>query len=391
MKKTIGQLPARTVRVKGDGVKMQTFTALGLMSGTSLDGIDAALLQTDGERIRAFGQTHFVPFDETLREVIRQAAAVAPQMADREARPPVVAHAEAAITRAHIDAAMELIDRAGLRPDEIDVIGLHGVTLWHAPQRGLTIQIGDGQMLADATGIDTVYDFRKADMAAGGEGAPLVPVYHRALAAYFTLPRPVAFLNIGGVANLSWMGAGDELLAFDTGPGNGLIDDWIRTHSNATMDIDGAIALRGQVIEPALKAFMAHPYFSRKAPKSLDRHDFSVADLKDASLADGAATLSAFTAAAVAVALNQMPQRATRLVVCGGGAHNAAIMKALRQKTGIEVCTAAAIGADSDFIEAQAFAYLAVRHRENLASTFAATTGASAPVIAGRFCKSRAP
>ncbi len=370
---------------------MQTQTALGLMSGTSLDGVDGALLQTDGARIVALGETMFLPYEETARETIRAGISEAARLDKRDLRPNTVAQAEEVVTYAHIKAVEQLLAKAGMGSGGVDVIGFHGHTLLHAPDRGLTIQVGDGQMLADATGIDTVYDFRLADMEAGGEGAPLAPIYHKALSAYFQLDLPVAFLNIGGVANLTFVGIDDHLVAFDTGPGNGLIDDWVASRSDHGMDVGGDIAARGRVDEAALAAYLSHGYFTRKAPKSLDRNDFSPLVLGDATLADGAATLTAFTVRAIERSLNDLPAPIKTLVVCGGGVHNKTIMDGLEKIAGPQVCVRRAddIGVSADFIEAQAFAYLAVRHREGLPASFATTTGARAPAIAGRFRKSR--
>jgi anhydro-N-acetylmuramic acid kinase len=256
---------------------------IGLMSGTSLDGIDVALLETDGKAL-VMGPSGTVPYDEGLRSRLRS---VLGGVGD-------VAAVERAMTEAHGDAVRGFIARHAV--DRVDLVGFHGHTILHRPREGRTWQIGDGALLASLTGIDVVCDFRSADVAAGGEGAPLVPLYHAALAA--RLEKPLAVLNIGGVANVTWIGTrADEILAFDTGPGNALIDDWMLARTGKPADLEGALARTGQVDRNHVERFLAHPFFARRPPKSLDRDDFAAWLPQGLGAADGAATLTAMTVA----------------------------------------------------------------------------------------------
>ena len=349
--------------------------ALGLMSGTSLDGIDAALVETDGEAVTRRGPALTLPYSPERRATLR---GLLGGKGD-------VAAAERDLTLAHAEAVTALLAASGLAPDRIDVIGFHGHTILHRPDERRTWQIGDGALLAAATGIRVVNDFRSADVAAGGQGAPLVPVYHRALAA--GLGAPLAILNLGGVGNVTWIGADDMVLAFDTGPGNALIDDWALAHTGRPVDEDGKLARSGRVHTDRIAGFLRHPYFERPPPKSLDRDDFAgfaaglVADL---SAADGAATLAAFTAAAVSAAAAHFPKPAGRWLVCGGGRRNPVVMMALTTHLGLAVEPVEAVGWDGDALEAEAFGFLAVRTLRGLPLTFPGTTGVPAPLTGGR-------
>ncbi|MFC0283414.1 anhydro-N-acetylmuramic acid kinase [Camelimonas abortus] len=359
--------------------------AIGMMSGTSMDGVDVALVETDGDRIHRLGPVFCRPYAEGERAVIRAALEAAPGLARRDGRPPALAAAERVVTDAHVAALRRFMDDNGLTAQDVDVIGFHGQTALHRPQAGLTVQLGDGQALADAAGVAVVYDMRAADVAAGGQGAPLVPVFHAALARMVGLAPPLAFLNIGGVANVTFVRADGGLVAFDTGPGNALVDDWMRLRAGRPMDAGGAAAAAGKPDEALLNWLTAHPWFSAPPPKSLDRNWFSPGVAAHLALEDGAATLTRFTVRAVTRALafaGDPPPR--RWIVCGGGAHNREMMRLLREALPqATVITAAQAGLDADFIEAQAFAYLAVRSLEGLPLTFPATTGAPRPLTGG--------
>jgi anhydro-N-acetylmuramic acid kinase len=350
--------------------------AIGLMSGTSLDGIDAAFIETDGEVLVTAGPALTLPYAPALRALLRETLG---------GKGPV-AEAEEAMTRAHEAAVRALLSKHSLpRPD---IIGFHGHTILHQPRQGRTWQLGDGALLAALTGIDVVDDFRSADVAAGGEGAPLVPLYHRALAA--TLEKPLAVLNIGGVANVTWIGEQEnDLLAFDTGPGNALIDDWALAHTGKPVDEGGALARAGHADEKHLARFLAHPYFARLPPKSLDRDDFASFMPQGLSPADGAANLAAMTAAAVAEAQRHFPSPARRWLVAGGGRHNPVLMELLRERLGCPVAPVETAGWDGDALEAQAFAYLAVRSLKGLALSLPGTTGVKTPTTGGKLHRAR--
>jgi anhydro-N-acetylmuramic acid kinase len=349
--------------------------ALGLMSGTSVDGVDVALIETDGERLASFGPVLTVPYADDVRRLIR-AAFGAEQPND------ATAAAEQAVTEAHLDAVRRWSQETGTALSTVDVVGFHGQTVTHRPEKHFTWQIGDGAALAKALGVRVVNDLRGADVLAGGQGAPLVPIYHAALVR--DLPRPLAVMNIGGVANVTWIGADDTLLAFDTGPGNGPIDDWCAKRAGVRFDKDGALAGSGKVDRPRLERFSEHRYFARKPPKSLDRGDFGDSWADGLSAADGAATLTYGTARAIALAARHFPAPVTQWVIAGGGARNPTLLKAIAAETRGKIVTADSLGWNGDALEAQAFGFLAVRSLRGLPLTFPGTTGAPRPLSGGK-------
>ena len=357
------------------------------MSGTSLDGIDVALLRTDGEASVERGPSRTYAYDDAQRGLLRRAIADAKAMTGRAERPGCLADAERLLTRWHIEAVQAFCAENGLKPSQIDLIGFHGQTVLHRPEARLTVQLGDGASLAKATGIPVVYDLRAADVAAGGQGAPLVPVYHRALAEAFS-ERPMAFVNIGGVANMTWIGRDGELVAFDTGPGNALLNDWCERHLGEPMDKDGALAARGHLVAKAFKALAGNPYFEKPVPKSLDRDAFDISSLEGLSPEDGAMTLVHFTATAIARSAGHVSERPRLYVICGGGRLNPTLMRVLRgllEPLGERLVTAEDVRLDGDAMEAEAWAYLAVRSRKGLAITYPKTTGAPRPLSGGVF------
>lgn len=352
--------------------------AIGLMSGTSLDGIDAALLVTDGEAVAEPGPALTVPYRDDFRARLRRLLGQKPSL---DAMPTV-----RELTDLHAHAVQLLVRAAGMTLLDVDVVGFHGQTVWHRPEARETIQIGDGAWLAERLGVCVVDDFRSADVRAGGEGAPLVPLFHAAMTV--GVERPLACLNIGGVANISWIGTtrGDvELLAFDTGPGNALIDDWVLAHTGATYDADGRLAAAGRVERGVVARWLEHPYFGRRPPKSLDRDAFRAVlnGLDGASLADGAATLTALSAAAVGAGLKHLPQAPRRWLLTGGGRRNPVLSAWIADAVGAEAEPIEAIGWNGDFVEAQAFAFLAVRALRRLPLTLPTTTGVPAPQVGG--------
>lgn len=359
--------------------------AIGLMSGTSADGIDTALIQTDGVTIKAFGPTHFVSYPETFKRDILKAYGTPPPLGTHPL--------EQSLTEHHAEAVNALLQKAKMKPQEVDLIGFHGQTLFHNPpsvtgEKGETYAIGDGSLLATLTGISVVDQFRLNDIAHGGQGAPFVPLFHQALAK--NLPKPLAIINIGGVANITWIGRQeDALLAFDTGPGNGLIDDWVRFHRNIPCDEGGKIAATGRVHHDLLVRWLFHPYFSKKPPKSLDRLTFKFvsADLRFLSVEDGTATLTAFTAACIQKAREYLPQPPVLWLVTGGGAHNPVLLHMINSQLITQVQKVSQLGWDGDALEAQAFGFLAVRALKNLPLSLPGTTGVPYPLSGGRVCK----
>jgi anhydro-N-acetylmuramic acid kinase len=356
---------------------------LGMMSGTSLDGVDAALVETDGERLGRMSAVLTLPMPPALRAALRRLMDEAETL-PRNGGP--LREAEAALTALHADAVTALLAREGVAARAVTAIGFHGQTLLHRPERRFTWQIGDAAALAEATGIAVVHDFRSADVTAGGQGAPLVPLFHAALLG--EAERPVAVLNLGGVGNLTYLGRGGEILAFDTGPGNALLDDWAIRHTGRPRDEGGALALAGRAEEAVLARLLAHPFFRAAPPKSLDRLDFhqavAASGLAALGVEDGAATLTAFTARAVAAALPHVPEAPRRWVVCGGGRHNAALMAALSASLATAVVRAEDEGWDGDAIEAQAFGFLAARSLRGLPLSLPSTTGVPAPMPGGQ-------
>jgi anhydro-N-acetylmuramic acid kinase len=361
------------------------YRAIGLMSGTSLDGIDVALLTTDGEDLVERGPSATVAYPEAFRVRLRQGLVDAREIRERRQRPGTLAALDVELGERHGAAVRDFLQQHAIDRGSVDVIGFHGQTVLHRPLPGggvLTVQLGDGEALARATGIDVIYDLRAADVAAGGQGAPLAPVYHRAIAAKAP-QRPLALLNVGGVANVTWIGRQGELVAFDTGPGNALIDDWALRHTGEACDTDGRLAAAGRVDEGMLTALLRDPYFAALPPKSLDRNSFTLAGLGAISPADGAATLTAFTAAAVRRALEHLPEWPALWLVCGGGRRNRVLMAALAERLEAPVAPVEALSFGGDAIEAEAWAYLAVRSLRRLPLSYPGTTGVTAPTTGG--------
>ena len=357
--------------------------AVGLMSGTSMDGVDVALIDTDGETSLALGRNGFFPYGEADRALLRLAIVEAASLEDRNARPGRLASAEEMVTIRHAEAVEAFLSAESLSAADIDLAGFHGQTVLHRPERRLTVQIGDGAALAKRLGIRVVYDFRADDIAQGGQGAPLVPVFHQALAVLAGFAKPAVFINIGGVANLSFVAPGQDPLAYDTGPGNALVDDLMLKRRGLPFDRDGAVAASGRADREMIERLLERPFFAASPPKSLDRNDFAGVAIEALTTEDAAATLTALTAASIARAFAHLPEKPSRAIICGGGARNKTLMRELSGQLPCPVLPAEAYGWSSDAIEAQAFAYLAVRSAKKLPITFPATTGIQAPLPGG--------
>ena len=334
------------LQAEHSGIRMRFYRAIGLMSGTSMDGIDVALVETDGRALANPGPASFYPYDESERALLRAAICEAADLDDRTARPGKVGEAERLITTRHCEAVDAFIAEHGLDRATIGVVGFHGQTVLHRPEKRLTIQIGAGAALATALHLPVVWDMRAADVAAGGQGAPLVPAWHRALVEAERLHGPVLVINLGGVANVTFVADGADPIAFDTGPANALIDDLMLERTGAPMDRDGAAAASGSVDAAALKCLLAHPYFAAPAPKSLDRNAFSRAAVAGLSTEDAAATLTAFTAAlhrarreaaaGLAATGHRLRRGRAQSGVDGGARAGAAVPRAARQRPGLE-------------------------------------------------------
>ncbi len=366
--------------------------ALGLMSGTSMDGVDAALVKTDGLAIEAFGPTAFAAYE---RVALRALPAVMEDplrhaKASREEDRARLAEAEAEVVRLHARAVVDLLAESAVQPA---LVGFPGQTVAHYPEKRWTWQLGSGARLARALNRPVVWDFRSDDLRAGGQGAPLAPVFHWAAARWAGLSEPVAFLNVGGVANVTWVdsraddpAAPGALLAFDTGPGNALVNDWMLSQTGQPVDLDGRLAAEGRADAATLETNFVADYLGRPPPKSLDRNSFRtlLGRVEGLAPADGAAVLTRFTAACAAAARGHLPGKPARWLVCGGGRKNATLMGHLAEVLGPAVQPVEAVGLDGDMLEAQAFALLAVRVARGLPTSFPGTTGCEAPLAGGR-------
>lgn len=350
--------------------------ALGAMSGTSLDGVDAAIVDTDGHAVFGFGGTAFQPYTKAQQAVLHAALGKWPT--------DDVSEAAEIVETVHAQVLSRFTD--------VDLVGFHGQTLAHDPRGRGTHQAGDGALLAELLGKPVVWDFRSSDVEMGGEGAPLAPFYHFALAKWIAATAPLAFLNLGGVGNLTWIEPSfpkpeteGAILAFDTGPANAPINDLMQARLGQDKDEGGALAATGCVHDGIVTAFLTSAYFFKMPPKSLDRNDFhdllfSVSALSDA---DAAATLSACVAASVAHGVEQCPSRPERLLVTGGGRHNSTLMRMIAAACDCSVTPVEDVGLDGDMLEAQAFAFLAVRVARGLPTSCPGTTGVRAAIGGG--------
>ena len=364
------------------------YIALGLMSGTSLDGVDAAFLETDGERIIRLGPSLCFDYSPQDKSTLEDATQAALRWQFKGPRPNSFVAAETVILKSHIRAVKALCEDHREWADKLAMIGFHGQTVLHHPPKALikgrTLQLGDGAALAKALGKPVWYDFRTADIDAGGQGAPLAPVYHQALVKYSKLDRPTAVLNIGGVGNVTLITKEGHIIASDTGPGNGHLDNWMSRNGMGAFDPDGKYAAAGEPHFPLVRKWLEREFFQRPSPRSADRYDFDVInDMDDLSIENGAATLAAFTTLAAVYTLNGMREKPRSVIICGGGRHNKGMMWMLREHLEATVKTSEEVGWNSDAIEAQAFAYLAVRAKWKLPISFPTTTGAPKPMSGG--------
>jgi len=369
---------------------MAAMRAIGLMSGTSMDGIDVAAIETDGVTVAARGPSLSVSYDAPFRRRLDAGLGEAKAITERSQRPGDLADLERDITMRHASAVQQFLRAAPPEWQRPDVIGFHGQTVLHRPADALTVQLGDGALLARETGIAVVNDMRANDMRHGGQGAPLVPVYHAAVAR--SLPEelahllPVVFVNIGGISNITFVPRDGDPVAFDTGPGNALIDQWVMREGGMSFDEGGAIASNGLVDRAVVSRYLDNTYFLKRGAKSLDRLDFTLDAANGLSLADGARTLAAVSAEAILKACDLLPSLPKLWVLCGGGRKNPHIvgdMTTGAAKFGAKVIVAEEAGLDGDATEAEAWAFLAVRSLKGLPLTFPTTTGCDHAVSGG--------
>ena len=361
---------------------MMISCAIGLMSGTSMDGIDLAVLLTDGDAIVRRGPSLFVPYEAAFRRRIEEGLEDAKTIRMRAERPGDLGALERDITLRHAEAVARFLP--SLKAFHPELIGFHGQTVLHRPAQKLTVQIGDATALAKAIHIPVMYDFRAADVEAGGQGAPLVPVYHRALAQSLEREGPIVVVNIGGVSNITYIDGTDVLIACDTGPGNALLDDYMFRKMSQPFDCEGRLAAQGAVDVPWVIRALEHPFFALPPPKSLDRNDFASLVLREMPPADGAATLTAFTAEAIARIVPLLPKEPKSWIVAGGGARNLTMLRMLRERLQpATVESADVLGWSADAIEAQAFGFLAARGLKGLPLSYPGTTGVPIPMTGG--------
>jgi anhydro-N-acetylmuramic acid kinase len=377
------------LRARQGSLIVEPIWAVGLMTGTVLDGnIDVALIKTNGERIEDFGTYRLMPYPQSIRSLLETTLTEARSWDFAGPEPSIFAEAEDALTRAQSAAVRELVEGHGMTMADIGIVGFHGQTVLHrAPQPGRlgqTRQLGDGELMHSILGTRVAYDFRSADVRAGGQGAPLAAAYHAALMRNAGAGGDMAVLNLGGVANITWWDGEDNFVAFDTGPANAPLNDFIRAKGLGEMDRDGALGKAGTVDEARLAELLRHPYLTKAYPKSLDRFDFTAAMADGLNAEDGAALLTAFTAAAVGKALDLLPRRPGKLVVSGGGRHNPTMMAMLAERARVEVILAESLGWSGDAVEAECFAFLAVRVLRGLPISFPSTTGVPQPMRGGR-------
>lgn len=361
-------------------------TAIGLMSGTSMDGIDLALVRTDGESVVERGPAMGVAYDPAFRKALAQSLETAKVIRNREERPGDLVDVERELTLRHASAVQDFLRRFDIAAKDVDFIGFHGQTVLHRPLDALTVQIGDGPMLARETGIAVIYDMRASDMLHGGQGAPLVPAYHAALAAGIAdfAGKPIMFVNIGGISNLTFIGSDGEVTAFDSGPGNTLIDQWVEAEAGVPFDAGGAIASEGVVVASLASRYLDQSFFTSEKRMSLDRNDFRPPAPGEVGLHDGARTLAHVTAAAIVKSMRHLPEKPQLIVVCGGGRLNRVIMADLAELAiGARVEPAETFDFNGDSMEAEAWAYLAVRSSKGLPLTFPGTTGVRRPATGG--------
>ena len=365
-------------------------TSIGLMSGTSCDGIDASIIKSDGENDVLFIGNHFLPYEEKLKSKIRSLKEKINLISDLEKNASEINNLEKEITLLHVKIVNLIIKKFKINPSEVDLIGFHGHTIFHSFDDKKTKQIGDGKLLCQLTNLDVVCNFRENDIKNGGQGAPLVPIFHKLLQKELKLKMPLVFLNIGGISNLTYLNKDKKIESFDSGPGNFLIDRILQLKSNNKIQFDknGTIAFKGSVEKNILENYLSDPYYESLPPKSLDVNDFSLDSLKNLSLENSVATLSELTSLTIVNALNFFTLKPKEIILCGGGRKNKYIYERIKELSNIEINNIDKYKINGDFIESQAFAYLAIRSFLKKPISFPDTTGVSKSISGGNFIKS---
>ena len=369
---------------------MTVLTAIGLNSGAALDGVSAALLRTNGEDVIEVGSSRFFPYDRDMKIALRRAEKAALEHRDGAAD---IGKASKDVTDFHVVAVDEFLNAAGLKRTAIDIVGFHGHTIFHRPKRtpesaGRTWQIGDGRVLAEETKIDVVNGFRDADISAGGEGGPIASIYFAALAKSLEPDGAVGVIDLGRISSVTYVPKTDsplDILAFDAGPGAALIDEWVALKTGEPMDFDGELARSGKVHSDILRMMLLNPYVRRKPPKALEKSDFKIEAVLNLSVADGAATLTALTAACIRASLPHLPAAPNDWIIVGGARRNLALTDAIGMALDADIHTAESLGWRGDDLDAQAVAYLAVRSLRKLPLTYPRTTRTPRPTLGGTY------
>ncbi len=352
----------------------KTLLSIGTMSGTSADGVDASIIISNGEKIYHFGDIYSHNYTAEQSTLIKSAYGIDKRTASKPELE-LLEKVANTITTEHIIAIKKLLEKSGLTANQIDIISFHGQTIIHKPEEAYTLQIGNPQKIANELKINVVADLRQNDIKNGGQGAPLIPIHHKTLC--YNLEKPTAIINIGGVANITYI-ENDNLIGFDTGTGNAMINDWVKKHYNIEYDKDGEIARSGTINKDILSQLLSHPYFKQPAPKSLDRNDFInhiTPLIKNLSPQDGTATLTEFTTKSIALSIKQCPNTPKQILIVGGGAYNKYMVERINKLTNINTVIKHNDGFNPTRVEADGFALLAIRHIHNLPITFNTTTG----------------
>ncbi|MBA1339322.1 MAG: anhydro-N-acetylmuramic acid kinase [Pelagibacterales bacterium] len=361
-------------------------TSIGLMSGTSSDGIDASVIKSDGEDIFDLIGNYFYPYDNETKLKIRKLKEKIDKASDLKKNQEEIKTLEKEITLLHFKVINLLLNKLKINKSEIDLVGLHGHTIFHSFHEKKTKQLGDGKFLSQLTGLNVIYDFRENDLNNGGQGAPLVPIFHKLLQKKLQLSPPVVFVNIGGISNLTYLNNNDEIISFDTGPGNYLIDKMLQLKSNDKIQYDknGEIALKGKIDKNILNTYLEDPYYDLTPPKSLDVNDFNLSLVRGISLENSITTLSELTSLTIVNSFNFFLKKPKEIILCGGGRKNNYIYKRIKKISNILTHNIDAYEIDGDFVESQAFAYLAIRSYLKKSISFPKTTGVLKPTTGGK-------
>ncbi|MFL2891049.1 MAG: anhydro-N-acetylmuramic acid kinase [Candidatus Pelagibacterales bacterium] len=356
------------------------FYAIGAMSGTSADGIDISLIRTDGLNYFRQIESTSISFDSFLKKEI---LSFSREFQNKKNHFKLLA-IEEMITEKYIFAIKKILAKSNFKSSRISVLGLHGQTVFHDPKNKISLQLINASKIAKYFNIRTISDFRENDISKGGEGAPLVPVFHKLLMKYLNVSLPSIFINIGGISNITYLSKKNELIAFDSGPGMCLLDDYVELNSNKKYDEDGKYSSRGKINNKILKKVMCDKYFKLKYPKSIDRNYFTLIDFKNLDFCDACATISMFTVKSIISGINKINKKYESIYIMGGGSKNLFIQKELSKIIQKDVKSINTKGIKDLYIESQAFAYLAVRSISNLPISYPKTTGVKKPIAGGK-------